>query len=117
MQEKRTQLRGQTGDILPVSDRESGAQLGRVSNMSIEGLQLISDCAIEQDQELHLKISVSNNQDNHNYAEFDAEVRWCKRNDRTGKYDIGLKFTKIEDTDRQIVIKLLGQCTVAPPSF
>ncbi len=117
MEEKRIQLRGQTEDILSVCDRDSGAPVGRVKNMSIEGIQIISDCAIEQDHKLNFKLSVSSKQFSRDCAHFDAEVRWCQRNSKTGKYDIGLKFTNIADADRQIIIKLLGQCTVAPPSF
>lgn len=117
MEEKRTQIRGQTDEILPICDRDSGAPVGRVKNMSVEGIQIVSDCAIEQGQVLNLKLSVSSKQFSRDYAHFDAEVRWCQQNSKTGKYEIGLKFTNIADADRQIIIKLLGQCTVAPPSF
>ncbi len=113
MEERRNQLRGWTKDRLIVFDRDSDEAIGCVENISIEGLMVTSGQPIDVSRFIRCRVALPQQHLDRDQLFFDAKVKWCREADADGMLQIGLRFTKLEDVDRKIIVKLLANCTVA----
>ncbi|MDD5437305.1 MAG: PilZ domain-containing protein [Candidatus Omnitrophica bacterium] len=78
-----------------VSDRSKASC--KVKNLSKEGALIVSDKRLRQGSEIHLTMDVPGD----NVPIFaSCEVAWQKGQTGTGSYETGLKFKKIENSDK-----------------
>lgn len=113
MEERRSQLRGWTRNRLIVFDRNTDEVIGYVANMCVEGLMVMCEESAGMSSLIACRVALPQRHLNRDQLFFDAEVRWCRETDTAGIHEIGMKFTRIDEVDRKIIVKILEDCTVA----
>lgn len=104
----RKQTRKRIGTVLRLFDRVTGRNLGRLANISLEGLKLASR------EELHvggrhlISMVLPETLAGSNTLSFDAQVVWCKAaEDTPGEYRAGFRIIRISENDLRILVQLL----------
>jgi c-di-GMP-binding flagellar brake protein YcgR len=116
MHERRSQLRGYTNDYLVVIDRNTEEIIGRVCNLCLDGMMVISKMAVDVSDTFECRMALPEPHLDRNQMLFGAEVVWRRDTEVEGTMRIGLRFTDIDATGRKIIVKLLETCTVAAAS-
>ncbi len=90
-----------------VYERYSNRYVGKLYNMSNNGIMICSDKPTSPYQLYHLRIDMPVAIDNRTRINFDAECRWCRKEDKERCYYSGFQFAAIPDSDRKTVELLL----------
>jgi hypothetical protein len=102
-------IRRQAIDDLVVYDVRTNQPIGRVENMTIEGVKLITEEPVEVQRVLYCKMELPKKILGRRQVTFDAECRWCKRNAETELYDTGYKLRNISASDKEVISQLVRQ--------
>ncbi len=105
---KRKHERRNSIGVFKVYDRYNNAFLGKLDNLSPEGLMICAERPLSRDQIYHLRIDLPNPISNRKKIFLDAECRWCRRHDQDKVFGIGLKFINIPEGDAHAVEYLLS---------
>ena len=73
-----------------VFDRYSDRQLGRILNMSPEGILLATEKPLPVPDVIPCRMEFPEKSYNQREITFDAETRWCRFNQKTELYEMGL---------------------------
>ena len=92
MQELRKKNRGYTNDYFLVFDMNTGEILGRLINLSPDGIMLISDDPIELNQTFKSRMILPELIDGKKEIYFDLQARWCNKNKRADWYETGYEI-------------------------
>lgn len=92
MTNTRKNNRRKTSDYFIAEDVNSGEVLGRVLDMSTDGLRLMTMEPISASRRLKGVIRLRKAVDGCHEITFEAECRWCLENERAGWYEAGFKF-------------------------
>ncbi|MEW5924187.1 MAG: PilZ domain-containing protein [Candidatus Zixiibacteriota bacterium] len=109
MSEKRKFVGRQACHNLSLFDRKTGDFLGRVVNMSINGLMLVSDQPIEFPKLYECKIELPEEILESRELIFDAESKWCNKNDELNCYETGFLLRNLSEKVGDIVRLLMHE--------
>ena len=93
---------------LEVYDLDSGQLLGRVVDLHIEGLMLISDSPIELNRAWALQINLPMTLNGISEFTLDAESLWNRESIGGQQYWTGLQFTELPDESRQCIERMVA---------
>jgi hypothetical protein len=107
MNEKRQYRRRSLVYNLQVVDKNTGDIVGRVANLSPEGLMLITTDRLVKDMQLELSMALPEKIFNRDRIECAAKCTWCKRNATTDFYEAGLQLFGVTDRDIEAIVALI----------
>ncbi len=102
-------VRRKAADNLTVYDISSNQPIGQVANMTVEGMKLIVEKPVKVSGLLYCRMELPRKILGNKEVFFDAECRWCRKNEATGKYDSGHKLRYVSAKDKKIVHELIRQ--------
>lgn len=107
MEEQRKNVRRAPNDYYLVFDRENDRFIGRVLNMSLDGLMLVSMEPVNASEEFKCRMALPEKIDDNNQIIFDAVCKWSRKNDQSNMYESGFKMKNVSTKDREIIRELL----------
>jgi hypothetical protein len=108
MSERRDSERKSACGYFIVFNTENDQPLGRVVNLSEQGMMLVSDEPADAQSTFRCRMSLPEKLLDRRTITFEAKCRWCREHELTGSYQSGYVFTRIEDKDLE-VLRLLTQ--------
>lgn len=102
-------IRRKAADSLIIYDISSNQPIGQVVNMTVEGMKLAVEKPIKVNGMLYCRMELPRKILGNTEVFFDAECRWCKKNEATGKYDTGYKLRYVSAKDKKVVGELIRQ--------
>jgi c-di-GMP-binding flagellar brake protein YcgR len=103
MGDQRKLSRRRTSDYFVVYERETERIVGRLVNLTIAGAMIISEDPVEVPTVIKCRIKMPQPVEGRHEIVFDAESRWCKKNNHTDWYETGYKFTNVSDADTKLI--------------
>jgi len=100
MIDERRRRRSLVTSYLKICYRDTGQELGRVVDFSIEGMRLSGVEPIQTDRTLMFRLTLPAISGTAREVVFDAEVIWCRRAKNPGLYHTGIK---IKDLPQEMV--------------
>ncbi|MCU7918139.1 MAG: PilZ domain-containing protein [Candidatus Thiodiazotropha sp. (ex Epidulcina cf. delphinae)] len=107
MQEQRNAPRKIADEVLEVSDQITGSQIGRVVNISAEGLMLLSEEPIITGSVYQLDMSLPGANEEISKISFGAEAVWCTEASQPDCYWSGFRIIDIADDDVLVIDELI----------
>jgi len=98
-----------------VYSRATNKLIGRVVNMSLRGIMLISEEPIEASKMLKCKMELPEEILESKLLNFDAESKWCRKNETIDCYETGFLIHGATEKDDDI-LKLLMHIWMAEKS-
>lgn len=108
MYEKRRLDRHQVSTSLEVYDLDTGHHLGRVVDLHVEGLMLLSDHPIGLHKRFALQVSLPMTLNGLTEFFLDAESLWNRESIAGGQYWTGLHFTTLPDDARGCIERMIA---------
>lgn len=90
-----------------VFNRETGGNVGRLLNISVDGFKLFARSPLEEGQELALGMVLPEPIAGVNTMSFDVRTIWCEEQDRANEYHAGFQFIELGETNCSIVETLI----------
>lgn len=106
MGERRRYERRRPSHYSAVFDRDSQKLLGRLANLSTEGLMLISEEALPLHQNFQCRIMLPEDLNAGPSICFKARSHWCRKGTTPQTYHTGLSFTDIRLKDLEVLEEL-----------
>ncbi len=107
MSERRRLRRKRLLYYLKIHDRNTQELIGHLGDITIHGVNLITEEPFESDIEMKLKMALPEVMDGKKEIIFDVKTNWCKRDINPNFYSIGCELLKISETDGQIIKNLM----------
>ena len=107
--ERRQSNRRCTSDNFLVINSETRELLGRVLNISPDGLLLAGEKTIDLGSTVPCRLNFPYWHGLHQFVTFEATSQWCKKNIHLDWYESGWSIGKLSDTDREIVLELISE--------
>jgi hypothetical protein len=109
IKEKRSSSRVQTRTEIEVIDKNTGAQLGRLVNISNEGFMLVGKDVIEPNQLFELRLVLSQPVSECEVVECGAESLWNNSASHASYHWTGFHIIDISDEYSAIIDELMRQ--------
>ena len=90
-----------------VYERGTQKVLGRIGNISSDGILLVCEEEFTKHRLLELSIRLPRPIRGHEDLEFNAEVKWCSPIENTGLMGCGLYFRHVNDEEMEIFEELI----------
>jgi|GEM_PF-3235198 len=90
-----------------VFNRETGGNVGRLLNISVDGFKLFLRSPLEERQDLALGMVLPEPIEGINTLSFDARTIWCEEQERPGEYHAGFQFMELSEANRSIIEALI----------
>jgi len=100
-------IRRKAADEITVYDINSDRPIGQVENMTVGGVKLVVDEPVRVSTILYCKMKLPRKILGVKEVFFDAECRWCKKNEKTGRYDSGYRVRHVDAKDKAVVGELV----------
>jgi hypothetical protein len=107
MQEQRHSQRKVANELLIIADQITGIHIGRVVNISAEGLMLLSDEPMVTGSLYQLDLILPNSMNGQEKISFAAEAVWCTEASQPESYWSGFHIIEITTEDVLIIDKLI----------
>jgi c-di-GMP-binding flagellar brake protein YcgR len=107
MLEKRKLKRRQLIYYLKVMDGKTNQLLGRLADITSEGLMLISEKTIETERNFHLDLLLPTGMRGGRMINIEARSLWSKRDVNPDLIDTGFRFIKISPQDLETIDELI----------
>jgi hypothetical protein len=118
MQDRRKNVRRAPNDYFLVFNRENDRFIGRVLNMSLDGVMLVSMEPVELGATYPCRMTLPEKIDDCSQIIFDADSKWSHKNEDSNMYETGFKMRNVSKNDREIIRELLQKwLTVQPESL
>lgn len=111
MKEKRKSTRAPAKDHFIVVDRESDTVIGRVLNMTEEGMMVVSKVSVETESRFHCRMALPEKIAGQNQVVFDVECKWCRKDDMSGMFEAGFQLHNVSEKDAHVIGLLLQSWT------
>ena len=105
--ELRETTRYEVKDQYPVYQKLSYHEIGKIIDLSREGVSFITPNHIEKGTLLKCKAKLPKTIFQQDYLFFDAECRWCKKDKYSSSYSSGYKLRNVSKQDEVIIIYLI----------
>ena len=99
MSEHRKRPRKNTPHRINVLDNETGRPLGRIVDITADGLMLVASQAIEPGREFSLKILLPAMLQNRTDIVAESRVVWCQQDRNPRYFKIGFQFINLPGDD------------------
>jgi PAS domain-containing protein len=104
----RKQTRKRVGAVMRLFDRNTGLNIGRLVNISLEGFKLASKDEMLVGSRYPVSMILPETLAGSNTLSFDAQAVWCRpAEDMAGEYRIGFRIVKISENDLRILVQLI----------
>jgi len=110
--ERRKQTRKSTNDYFIVFNRDTDELIGRVRDLTPDGVLIISDRAVAIGTTFSCKMHLPRMIGRRRYVYFDAESRWSRRNSRLGWHETGYQLSNVAHEDQKIIDELVSTWAV-----
>ncbi len=108
MGESRRIKRNEANAYLGIYDRESNMLVGRLTDITALGMQVLSYTEIGPTNDLSLKLELPFELSGQRWIEMNAKCIWC-RPDNTGKYyHAGFQFRDISEQNAKLIEELIN---------
>jgi len=107
MEERRKRKRSHTSDYLMVFDRDTGAHIGGLANLSEHGVMLVTLEPISVGTDIRCRVELSQPIMDHNEVAFDAECRWCRKNIKRGRWESGYVLKNLSQANKELLSYLI----------
>jgi len=77
---------------LPVTDRDTGEQLGFLEDITVEGMRVKGPSFLETGRIVHASLQLPEEIECRTEVELDARCAWSAQSDTPGLYDAGFMF-------------------------
>jgi hypothetical protein len=103
---RKTDRRIADGDLF-VFDHHSDEPLGRVGNLTSQGLMLYCSRPVKPGKTYHCRMALPETILDHDQIAFEAECRWCKGEETDIGYQAGFVLTKVGEQERMVISLLV----------
>ncbi len=88
-----------------VKVRETGTEqpMGRIVDITTEGMRLAGNDWVEPNSVIHLKMAFPNKKMSSPEVRFDALVIWCRQQDGSNLYDYGVQLIDVPSEDLEAI--------------
>jgi hypothetical protein len=111
MAERRKFRRRKTGVFFGIFERNTDKYFGRLVDITIQGVLLISERPIETDVVYQFRMDLPEEVCGVTSIIFDAESRWTQKSKEDGLYDTGFQFIRITPEDIEVIEYILDNFT------
>lgn len=109
MDERRKFVRCRPASSLRVLDRKTGQPVGRLGNVTDEGMMLISQKPINTGSLLQLQVAVPEEIKAGGKIMFDGKSVWCKEDADSGLHKVGFKLMNVIPKDIEMIKGMVGE--------
>lgn len=109
MKEARKQERTDAVSFLEVRDAGTGREVGRVTDISIQGMRLLSPDRFEREASLEFEMTMPPRRRTRGGIRFDAKVIWCRKAGDTGQYESGIQMKNITPEDIEVIRQIMEE--------
>lgn len=109
MIDERKLNRMQVMSYLKICHKDSACELGRVVDISIEGMRLCGAEPIQTDRTLTFRLELPRAAERKRELVFDADVIWCRRSKNPRLYDSGIKLKDLAPDEIELIEDFLEQ--------
>jgi len=95
MIDERKHNRLQVISYLKICYRDSGHELGRVVDITTEGMRLCGAEPVQTNRTLTFRLNFPNLSEENSEIVFDADVIWCRRSKNPRLYDTGIRLKEL----------------------
>ena len=99
MKDERKETRAEIASFLEVREGGSDTEIGRVTEITTEGMKLQSPEPMEPDATFELEMSMPPAKRTREAIRFNAQVIWCNKSEETGQYESGIQMKDISKED------------------
>lgn len=107
MQDKRSQVRKKANDIVEVFDRSTDLCVGKIVNLTTDGMMLISDAPIPINTIFQLRISFPELIEGVDFIDCGAETLWYSPTNDESTFWTGFQIIDIAEKDAGIIDKVI----------
>ncbi len=107
MQDRRKQVRKSACHTFVVCDADSDQPLGLLVNLTTRGAKIVSREPIEVPRQVHCRMALPYEILGSDQVRFDSETKWCKWSERTGMYETGCEFARVDDEEIKVITALV----------
>jgi len=93
---------------LDVFDAKTNGPIGRMVDITPEGMMLVSARPVDINSVLHLSVELPSEIFHTNRVNFTAIAHWCRHDINPELFDTGLEFTDISDKNIETVVGLIA---------
>jgi hypothetical protein len=93
---------------LEVFDSESNEPMGRMVDITPEGMMLVREKPVDINSVLRLSVELPSEIFNTKRVNFTAIAHWCRHDINPDLFDIGLEFTDVTDKNIETIIGLIA---------
>ncbi|MDH3892544.1 MAG: PilZ domain-containing protein [candidate division Zixibacteria bacterium] len=109
MMDRRRLTRYEVEEYYPVVERETDRAVGRLANLSIEGVMLITEEPVKKRTLLKLTLKLPTPVLGHATVEFDAECRWSRKGRGVDWFESGYRLKNVPIEDQTTILCLVMQ--------
>jgi hypothetical protein len=109
MNEHRRSRRKPAYLTIPVVNKMTGQTLGRIGNLSADGMLLVCEAPITQGALFQLGFELSNAQGNPHSIDIGVQEMWTENANVPGRYWAGFQFIDVSDRDLAAIESWLGE--------
>ena len=107
MSEQRLDRRRHLFVYLDVIDNGKNTAIGKLADVTTEGMMVMSPDSIETGKKINIKIVFTKKYDDRSELNIDVICRWTKPSVREGYYDIGLQMVDPSLEDQALIYKAI----------
>lgn len=100
-------VRRKAEEALTIFDMHTGEPIGKVLDMSAQGMKLESDGPVDVNHIYYCRLPLANKIQGRKEIFFDAECRWCRKIDDTERYTSGYKLRFPSQKDAETIKNIL----------
>lgn len=114
--DKRSLERKPTAVFFGIYNRDNAKYVGRLVDISSQGLMIIGKSQLPVDKCFKLKMDLPQELNGKSQIEFEAKIRWCEKSKKTRLFCAGLQFTAIEPVYSELIDDLIRNSMFNDPA-
>lgn len=107
MEERRKSERRRLVHQLMVFDRDTEELAGYLVDITTEGIMLMGKDPLEAGSTRNLRMLLPDKIQGSRQVAFDARSIWCRKNIRSGLFEMGLQLSEVADEDLETIRHLI----------
>lgn len=108
MQEKRKIPRSHLIHYLMIFDRESGALIGNLVDITAEGIKFITEARVEEGALLRLRMDFPEEMEGRMFLPVDARCIWCRVDINPDLFAVGCHLENVLAADMKVIDHLIA---------
>lgn len=109
MKDERKQDRTDVVTYLEVRESGTNREVGRVSEITTEGMKLQSPEPMDTDTTLSFEMVLPPHRRTREAIKFEAQVIWCKKSDTPGMYESGIRMEHVSPADVEVIQQIMEE--------